>query len=168
MLIIYTGNGKGKTCASVGQALRAHGQGLSVSFTQFMKSDVHAGEQKLLLKLLGEDHFYIGGCGFFRDESQRHQHREKALETLRWCLKQTESVDMLVADELLYALGQQLITQLEIEKLINTCAAHDTHLVLSGRGLPLWLEGKADLVTEMREIKHPYAAGIPASKGVEF
>lgn len=168
MLLIYTGNGKGKTSAGTGQALRACGQGLRTTFVQFMKSDTKAGEQRLLPEILGSNRFHVGGCGFFRNEAERPKHREKALETLEWCRTAASDSDMLVADELLYALGQQLITRPELEELIAHCAAGGCHLVLTGRGLPDWLAEMADLITEMREIKHPYAAGIPATKGVEF
>lgn len=168
MLLIYTGNGKGKTSASVGQAVRAHGQGLRVFFAQFMKSDVKAGEQRMLPEILGEGHVHTGGCGFFRNEAERAKHREKALETLEWCRDRIPQADMLVADETLYALGQGLLTREEVEELAELCRQHEAHLVLSGRGLPDWLENMADLVTEMREVKHPWKAGIPATKGVEF
>lgn len=168
MLLVYTGNGKGKTSASTGQAIRAHGQGFRVYFVQFMKSDVQAGEQRLLPEILGKDHFFTGGCGFFRNEKDRPKHREKAEATLAWCYSVLPNADMLVADEMLYALGQCLITREELEALIDACAAANVHLVVSGRGLPEWLEEKADLVTEMREIKHPWQSGIAATKGVEF
>lgn len=168
MLLVYTGNGKGKTCASTGQALRAHGQGMRVYFAQFMKSDVQAGEQRLLPEILGKEHFHTGGCGFFRSETERPKHREKALSTLNWCHSVLPAADMLVADEILYALGQCLVIQEELEALIDACTTGKVHLVVSGRGLPAWLEQRADLVTEMREIKHPWQNGVPATKGVEF
>lgn len=168
MIIVYTGNGKGKTSASVGQALRAHGQGFCVAFAQFMKSDTHAGEQKLLPQILGLDRVHVGGCGFFRNEAERPAHREKALETLEWCRERLADSQMLVLDEALYALGQNLLTREELEVFLDACSGTDIHLVLSGRGLPDWLAERAHLITEMREIKHPYAAGIPAARGVEF
>lgn len=168
MLLIYTGNGKGKTSASIGQALRAYGQGLRTVFVQFMKSSTGAGEQRLLPEILGSMGFHVGGCGFFRNESERQAHREKALETLAYCREAATRADMLLADEMLYALGQSLVTREELDELITLCAANACHLVLSGRGVPDWLAERADLITEMREIKHPYAAGIPATRGVEF
>lgn len=168
MIIVYTGNGKGKTSASVGQALRAHGQGLSVAFAQFMKSNTKAGEQKILPQILGPERVHVGGCGFFRSESERPAHRVKALETLEWCRERLKDCHMLVLDEALYALGSELISREEIEYFLEVGAGSDIHVVLSGRGLPDWLAERAHLITEMREIKHPYAAGIPATKGVEF
>lgn len=81
MIIVYTGNGKGKTSATAGQALRAYGNGMPLCFVQFMKSNVQAGEQIALKKLL-QDNFYIGGCGFFRNEKEREKHRQAALRLL--------------------------------------------------------------------------------------
>jgi len=170
MILVYTGPGKGKTSASVGQAIRAHGQGLRVYFAQFMKRPDQAGEQKVLAKLLG-DGFYAGGKGFFRTEDTREQHRAAALEVLRWAqnaLNSAPSADLLVLDESLYALGSGLLLEEEVHRIIDLAKQTDTHLVLSGRGLPDWLRQKADLVTEMGESKHPFAEGRKAVKGIEF
>lgn len=167
MLIVYTGNGKGKTSASVGQAVRALGQGFKVVFGQFMKRPGQAGEQKILGDLLGED-FRAGGLGFFRKEEERAEHAAVALELLNWALGRVAQAGMLVLDESLYALGHGLISRQDLEKVIAACEDTGAHLVLSGRGAPDWLVERADLVTEMGEKKHPYAAGVTAVRGVEF
>ena len=167
MLLIYTGNGKGKTSASVGQAIRAYGQGLAVAFGQFMKRPGQAGEQKMLAVLL-EERFRAGGPGFFRDEEEREKHREAAAGLLRWAEDMLASVDMLVLDEALYALGHGLVLEEELAGLTEKARKNGTHLVLSGRGLPAWLETEADLITEMTEKKHPFAEGRKASPGIEF
>ena len=174
MLLIYTGNGKGKTSACVGQALRAFGQGLQVAFGQFMKRDVGAGEQVLLARLLGPA-FLAGGAGFFREEAERAAHRAAARNMLEWAFARlcdplasgTEG-RMLVLDEALYAFGSGLVSEEEARALIAAARAADAHLVLSGRGLPDWLEKEADLVTEMLERKHPAAQGTKAQAGIEF
>lgn len=167
MLVVYTGNGKGKTSASVGQAIRAHGQGLAVAFGQFMKRPDQAGEQKVLAVLL-QRRFRAMGPGFFRDGEDRDKHRQAALEVLRWGEGQLASVDMLVLDELLYALGYGLLLPEEVKDLVRKARAAGAHLVLSGRGLPDWLEKEADLVTEMTEKKHPFNEGGKAAPGIEF
>lgn len=167
MLIVYTGNGKGKTSASAGQALRALGQGLRVAFAQFMKKDVQAGEQRLLATLPGLQ-MYIGGNSFFRQERDRPAHRAAALDTMTWALQAVCAADMLILDEALYALKKDLLTREELENLLAEAERCGTHVVLSGRGLPDWLEERANLVTEMREIKHPRHQGVPAAKGIEF
>ena len=170
MLLVYTGNGKGKTSASLGQCVRAVGGGLSVIFVQFMKKDHVAGEQKVLSTLPGV-RWYAGGKGFFRKESQRDDHRAAAEETYLWTLDQLEKPEpchMLIMDECLYALGAGLLTREEVQRVIDLTAARGIHLVLSGRGLPDWLKEQAQLVTEMREIKHPIHQGISAAKGIEY
>ena len=167
MLLIYTGNGKGKTSASVGQAIRAYGQGLTVAFGQFMKRPGQSGEQKLLAALL-EDRFRACGQGFFKEAAEGEKHRQAAAELLRWAGEMLASVDMLVLDEALYALGYGLVLQEELAELAEKARKDGKHLVLSGRGLPAWLEAEADMVTEMTEKKHPFAEGRPASPGIEF
>lgn len=167
MLLVYTGNGKGKTCACVGQALRAAGQDLHVAFGQFLKRDVRAGEQILLERLLKDD-FRAGGLGFFRREEERLAHRAAALRLLAWAEERLPRLDMLLLDECLYALRAGLIEREEVERLVRAAREHDCHLVLSGRDAPEWLVETADLVTRMDEVKHPAAAGVPAQKGIEF
>lgn len=167
MLLIYTGTGKGKTSASVGQTVRACGQGLRVAFVQFMKQPGKAGEQLVLACLLGEA-FYVGGEGFFRCEDERPQHRQAALDTLEWAQRALDRVDMLVLDEALYALAADLLRRDELESLLDAATQRDCHVVLSGRGLPAWLRERADLITEMQELKHPWSKGVPAARGIEF
>ena len=167
MILIYTGNGKGKTSSCVGQAVRAIGQGFDVFFAQMMKADVGAGEQKMLRTLLGS-RYLAGGRGFFLDEAERPKHREAALETLDWCIRAVPQAGMLIVDEMLYALGCGLVTREEVTGLIDRCNAAGVHLVLSGRGLPDWLKDMADLVSMIDEIKHPSRNGVQAQKGIEF
>lgn len=167
MILINTGNGKGKTTACVGLAIRALGQNLAVAFGQFMKRDEQAGEQAMLHSLLGE-RFHAKGKGFLTRPEQYPAHREVSQKLLQWAHDQLSHVDMLVLDEALYALGSNLLLEEELRDLIADARAQNAHLVLSGRGCPDWLRDEADLVTEMTEIKHPYKHGVPAQKGIEF
>lgn len=167
MILIYTGNGKGKTSACVGQAIRAMGQNLVVVFVQFMKKDNQAGEQLLLHKLLG-DKFFAGGCGFFQKEEDRDKHREYAVKVCDFVIKNIAIANMIILDESIYALSAGLITRSEIENMISKAQEHNVHLVFSGRNTPDWLIENADLVTEMMEIKHPWQKGVIATKGIEF
>ncbi|WP_165175005.1 cob(I)yrinic acid a,c-diamide adenosyltransferase [Desulfovibrio sp. ZJ369] len=167
MLLIYTGHGKGKTSACVGQAVRAMGQGLTVAFGQFMKRDGQAGEQRMLAQWLGE-RFLAGGQGFLRREEERPAHRAAALRVLAWAREQLEAADMLILDEAIYALGAGILERKEVEGLLAEARAQNRHLVLSGRNAPDWLIRAADLVTEMGEIKHPWRAGVKAVRGIEF
>ncbi|GFH63410.1 MAG: cob(I)alamin adenosyltransferase [Candidatus Desulfovibrio kirbyi] len=165
MVIIYTGNGKGKTSACVGQAVRALGNGMDVAFAQFMKRDGQAGEQRFLARLLGT-RFFAAGQGFLRQETERPQHREAAVRTLEWARDALSAVDMLLLDESLYALTADILKRKELEDLL--AAACDKHLVLSGRNAPNWLIERSDIVTEMNEIKHPWHSGAKAARGIEF
>lgn len=167
MILIYTGNGKGKTSACVGQALRALGQELRVGFGQFMKKDVRAGEQVLLERLLGEN-FRAGGRGFFRREEEREEHRAAARTLLSWARERLPRLDMLVLDESLYALRAGLLERAEVEALLREARERSCHLVLSGRDAPRWLMDMADLVTDMGEVKHPAQSGVKAQRGIEF
>lgn len=167
MLLIYTGDGKGKTSACVGQAVRAMGQGLNVAFGQFMKRDNQAGEQRMLAQWLGE-RFLAGGQGFLRRKEDRPAHRAAALRVLAWARGQLGCADMLILDEAIYALGAGILEREEVEALWAEARAQNRHLVLSGRNAPDWLIKAADLVTEMGEIKHPWRAGLKAVRGIEF
>jgi len=167
MLLVYTGNGKGKTSACVGQAVRALGQEMRVAFAQFMKRDGQAGEQRMLAELLG-DRFFAGGEGFFRREEDRPAHARAAAEVLAWAGEMALRVDMLVLDEALYALGAGLLSREQVQEIIEKCAGAGCHLVLSGRGVPKWLEGEADIVSEIMDRKHVHSEGGKARKGIEF
>jgi cob(I)alamin adenosyltransferase len=167
MILLYTGQGKGKTSACVGQAARAHGRGLRVAFGQFMKRLDQAGEQKVLSLLLGE-RFFVSGRGFFRREEERPAQREAAGRVLSWAAAQAGKVDMLILDEALYALDSGLLTREEMEGLLGLAREHSFHLVLSGRGLPDWLREAADLITVLEAVKHPLGRGIGAVPGIEF
>ena len=170
MIIVNTGEGKGKTTAAVGQAMRALGQGLDVAFAQFMKRDNQAGEQAMLRNLLG-DAFFAGGKGFFRSEKDRDVHRQAALEVLTWAQQKLDILSkpsLLVLDESLYALGAGLLLREEIESLLDKSQTAQVHVLLTGRGLPDWLLSRADLVTEMVMRKHPHEQGVKAQKGIEF
>lgn len=167
MLLIYTGHGKGKTSACLGQALRALGQGMKVAFAQFMKRPGKAGEQLMLEKLLNSD-FLAGGLGFFRNEEDRDAHTRAAQNVLAFARARLEEVDMLILDEALYALSSGLINQEDLRILISSCENKNTHLVLSGRGSPDWLVEIADTVTEMKEIKHHFTAPTPQTPGIDY
>ncbi|WP_028571176.1 cob(I)yrinic acid a,c-diamide adenosyltransferase [Desulfonatronum lacustre] len=168
MIVVYTGDGKGKTSAAMGQIIRALGHGLRVACAQFMKRDDVAGEQRFLASQLGDD-FLVGGLGFFRDNQDRTRHREAALSTLAWVSSKVEAdVQVLVLDELLYALGAGVLEQKELQALLDRARERDVHLVLTGRGLPEWLGRQADLITEMLPVKHPFNQGQGALKGIDF
>ncbi|RQD76255.1 cob(I)yrinic acid a,c-diamide adenosyltransferase [Desulfonatronospira sp. MSAO_Bac3] len=169
LILVYTGEGKGKTSAAVGQAVRALGAGMSVGFGQFFKRDSQSGEQNVLKKLLSPDMFLASGEGFYRDGRDHERHRDKALTLLDWARDKIQSgTEMLVLDEVLYALSRGLIQRQELEFILDGARDKGTNLVLTGRDLPEWLRDRADLVSEIHLIKHHFEQNISARKGIEF
>jgi len=166
MLLIYTGNGKGKSSACIGQCIRAYGHKERVAYIQMMKSLTSTGEQIALSQILGSD-FHVGGAGFFRHEDQRLEHELAANAALTWAYERL-GYFMIVIDEAIYALNKGLINQETLTAFLDAAHEKTTHVVLSGRDSPTWLEERADLVTSMQEIKHPWQKGIKATRGIEF
>lgn len=167
MIIAYTGNGKGKTSACLGQVLRALGNNLNIAFIQFLKKGDVAGEQKILQELLKDD-FYAGGLGFFFEASDAERHRTAALECLNITKQKLLSCDIVIADEILYALEGKLIHFHEMEEFLSETQKLNSHLVISGRGLPKELYPLIDTITSMEEIKHPWQCGQSAVRGIDF
>lgn len=165
LILVYTGNGKGKTCASVGQAMRALGQGMTVTFAQFIKRPDIAGEQKILSQLLGMN-YRAGGIGFCNAKSEKHLHTKAARELLIWV--GNHPAQMTVLDESIYALNYGLFEKSDILPLLDKTAGPSSHLVLSGRDAPLWLRNMAHIVTEMCSVKHIHDNGASAMPGIEF
>jgi cob(I)alamin adenosyltransferase len=165
---IYTGEGKGKTTAALGLALRALGRGLKVFMLQFLKGEdtgeLHAG------RLFG-DLFVIrqtGLKGFVHrgkvDPADVHQARE-ALKLAREILSRGD-YDLVILDEINVALYFELISVHEVAEVLKA-RAPQVEVVLTGRYAPPELIEMADLVTEMKNIKHYYHAGVPAREGIE-
>jgi cob(I)alamin adenosyltransferase len=171
LLMVHTGNGKGKTTAALGLLMRAAGRGLKCCMVQFMKSrNDRYGEHEAAEKLGIEVHTM--GDGFTWDTKNPEQDRETARETWQLCVEKMRSgeYDMLVFDELVYVLSYDMLPVEEVLEEFRQVrqSQPDLHIVVTGRDAPEALIQSADLVTEMREIKHPFAAGIRAQKGIEF
>ena len=167
MILVYTGDGKGKTSACVGQAMRALGQGMRVAFYQYLKRNDAGGEQRILQQLLQDD-FIAGGVGFLTKPEQFPRHREVALRLTEKALVKAAVCEMLILDEALYALTAGILTEEELRRIMGVCEECGVHLVLSGRGMPEWVREVAHLVTEMSVVKHPYMQNVPATRGIEF
>lgn len=167
---VYTGNGKGKTTASLGLAFRAVGQGFRVHISQFMKGRSNTGELKSaekLAPLLTISQF--GRQGFIMDSGPLPEDYElagKAMEEAAGFLLTNED-GLLILDEILNALRYNLISLESVLKMIKE-KPPGVEIVLTGRGAPPEIIDAADLVTEMTEIKHPYAQGIPSRRGIEY
>jgi cob(I)alamin adenosyltransferase len=165
---IYTGNGKGKTTAALGLSLRAAGRGLNVLFLQFLKPDAGYGEQMACAKLdsitmisMGLDHF-VGSKPKDEDIRMAHEALKKSEELIG-----TGKYDIAVLDEAMNAVRLGLITSQELIDSLNK-RPKNVEIVLTGRGLTPELEEYADLVTEMKLIKHPMDKGVDARKGIEY
>ena len=171
LVIVHTGNGKGKTTAALGMGMRSWGQGLKVLIIQFIKGNCTYGE----LKTIGElgPNFVIRqmGEGFIdgpRDNTLA-KHRSAAETALQAAATEisTGKWDLVILDEINYAIKYGLVSLDAVVALIDQKPS-SMHLVLTGREASPRIIDKADLVTEMREIKHPYEKGITAQKGIEF
>ncbi len=170
LVMVFTGNGKGKTTAALGLALRALGQGMRVLMLQFVKGDTGPGELKAAAGIQG---FEIRpmGLGFVHlgDEESLAKHREAAARALAeaWTAVRSGEYEMIILDEILYAVKLGLISEADVLGLVEG-KAPGLHLVLTGRDASPRLVDEADLVTEMLEVKHHYRNGVKAQKGIEF
>ncbi|HEX9760789.1 MAG TPA: cob(I)yrinic acid a,c-diamide adenosyltransferase [Candidatus Acidoferrales bacterium] len=172
LLIIYTGPGKGKTTCALGAAFRAVGQGLRVLMVQFIKGSWHYGELDSA-KMLGDDKFEIRpmGRGFVKvggaetdpaDVKLAEQAWEHALAEIR-----SGKYDLVILDEINYVISYKM---LDAEKVAVALAARPerVHVICTGRNAHPRLVELADLVTEMKEVKHPYTKGILAQRGIDY
>jgi cob(I)alamin adenosyltransferase len=166
---VYTGDGKGKTSAAFGLALRAIGRGLKVYVIQFIKGGFDYGELHIIDKLPNFRLTAFGRGKFITDVSPRGEDAKLAQEALKLATKVVKEgeYDIVILDEVNVALNLKLIKIDDVLKLIKAKSKH-VELVLTGRNAPARLIEVADLVTEMREIKHPYAKGVQPRKGIEF
>lgn len=167
MIQIYTGDGKGKTTAALGLALRAAGHGMKTFIGQFMKGQVY-GELRALqdFPLIAIEQF--GGNKCIRREEVTDRDRQRAEQGLQRCLEvmQSGNFNIIVLDEILVALWFGLVSLETVLHLVDNKPAA-VELILTGRRAPQELIDRADLVTEMRQVKHYYQQGVPARKGIE-
>jgi len=165
---IYTGDGKGKTTAALGLALRAAGRGLKVFFGQFVKGMPY-GEHKALERfsdLITVEQF---GRECFIHRNPEPEDMEIARRGWVRCREILRSGDysVIILDELGIALHYNLISLKEVQEFLDR-KPEETEIILTGRKIPEELIERADLVTEMREIKHYYTRGISAREGIEY
>ncbi len=172
LVIVYTGKGKGKTTAALGIVLRAVGHGYKVGMIQFIKGEWYYGELTSSKRLEPEFELIAAGRGFvgiIDDDHPIEEHEKAAKDAIEVAKQKIASgdYDIMILDEINYALKLNLISQ---EDILDVIAAkpEKTSLVLTGNYVPEAVMDAADLVTEMREIKHPYQRGIKAKKGVDF
>jgi len=170
LILIHTGNGKGKTTAAFGAAFRAAGQGMKVLILQFMKGLKDLGELKALKRIdLPITLEQYGRRVFFRTRTCEAMDIHKAHQGLRAFKRAMKGnlYDLIILDEINMAIHFGLLSVEEVIEAIEQ-KPPELHLVLTGRNADQKLIEMADLVTEMREIKHHYHQGVHAQKGIEF
>ena len=169
IIIVHTGNGKGKSSSAFGMVARSLGHNMRVGVIQFIKGAIETGEEAFFRNFPDQVEFHVMGDGYTWDT----QNLEQDIKTARkaWAqakkMLEDESFDLLVFDELNIALNQRY---LPVDEIISDLEKRPImqHVVITGRAAPKELIETADTVTEMREIKHAYKAGIMAQKGVEL
>ena len=169
LLIVNTGHGKGKTTAALGTVLRAWGQGLRVCVIQFIKSEAFRyGEAKAAERLGLEWHILGDGCTFGREDlTSAAQAARQA-----WAVAQERIAsgryDLILLDELTYPLRFGWLDPTQVLEWLEENRPPNLHIIITGRdALPALVEA-ADLVTDMRKVKHPFDKGIKGQRGIEF
>mgnify|MGYP001095596668 FL=1 len=167
---IYTGNGKGKTTAALGLSLRAVGRGLKVCFIQFLKGRMKLGDGAFLAlkRIRNFEHASYGTGKFVIGKPSRRDFQEasRAFEHAKDAIMKGK-YEVVVLDEITHAVNLGLIDIDEVIKLIQRKPSM-VEIVLTGRAADKRLIDIADLVTEMREVKHPFSHGVRAREGIEF
>jgi cob(I)alamin adenosyltransferase len=172
IVIVFTGNGKGKTTASLGVALRAVGHGLKVCMVQFIKGEWHYGELNSLKKLEPDFELIVAGKGFIGiiDDDHAFEEHVRAAKTALDIVERKMSLgifDIIILDEINYAVHLGLLNLDDVIKIVRNRPKH-LSLILTGNYACEEIILLADLVTEMKEIKHPYKKGIKAKRGIDF
>jgi len=170
LIIIFTGNGKGKTTAAVGTALRAAGQGLQVLIIQFIKKE-KSGEILAIEKHFKENlDIFTMGKGFLWDKNIPPElHKKKASEAftlLKFAIK-SQKYQLIILDEISLAINYGFIPVEEVINLLLTRPS-ELHIIMTGRSFPSRLKALAHTLTEFKELKHHYFFGYKNIKGIDF
>jgi len=169
LLIVYTGAGKGKTTAALGMVLRAIGHGMKVAVVQFIKGAIDTAEERVLKSFGDQVTFLRMGEGYTWETQDRERDTKFAQQAWRTAcgFMQDASYAMVVLDEFNIALQHNYVAVGEVLPVLRARPPMQ-HVVITGRGGPTELLEEADLVTEMKQTKHPFRDGIKAQPGVEF
>jgi len=169
LLMVFTGTGKGKTTAALGLALRAMGHGFRVCVVQFIKGSWKYGELDSVRRFSDLMDFHVAGRGFTRKSEDLEEDRTAAREGWRLASEAIASgkYHTVILDELTYPIHLKMLDEKEVvDRLMSRPPG--LHIVVTGRNAPSALLAAADLITDMQAVKHPYAKGVKAQKGVEF
>jgi cob(I)alamin adenosyltransferase len=169
LLMVFTGDGKGKTTAALGLALRSAGHGLRVCFIQFIKGSWKYGELEAVKRFEDWIEFHVTGKGFTWKSDDIEKDRAAARRAWAFACEAMASgrYRLVVLDELTYLLNYGMVAGEAVLAALADRPA-DLHVAVTGRGAPEALTAAADLVTEMQCVKHPLQAGIKAQKGIEY
>jgi cob(I)alamin adenosyltransferase len=172
LLIVYTGPGKGKTTCALGTAFRAVGQGFRVLMVQFIKGSWHYGELDAA-KMLGDDKFEIRpmGRGFVKvggaeTDPEDIRLAEECWETGRQAIY-SGKYELVILDEINYTISYKMLDAAKVVEALKA-RPEQVHVICTGRNAHALLLEAADLVTEMKEVKHPYTKGILAQRGIDY
>jgi cob(I)alamin adenosyltransferase len=169
LLMVYTGAGKGKTTAAFGMALRCLGHGMNVAVVQFIKGAIDTAEERILTSFGDRVTFLRMGEGYTWETQDRERDTRFAREAWNKACEfmADPSYAMVILDEFNIALNHHYV---EVAEVLPRLQARPLmqHVVITGRGAPAELIDAADLVTEMKQVKHPFRKGIKAQAGVEF
>lgn len=169
MIYIFTGDGKGKTSAGMGTAVRAALGEMKVAIVHWYKEERWKTNDQKLKDLLPNLEVYLMGQGFYKlptDHAGEDEHKAAAIAALEKAKELLEKVEVLVLDEILNTIGDGLLSEEEVLELVEMRGK--VHLVLTGRGASEKIIEVADLVTEMKKIKHPFDKGKKAVKGLDY
>lgn len=172
LVIVYTGGGKGKTTAALGLALRAVGHGRRIRMIQFIKGSWHYGEMTSSSRLEPEFQMMAVGKGFvgiLDDTSTPEQHRRVAAEAMSLARRAVASgeYDIVILDEINYAVKLGLVEEADVLRVLES-RREEVDVVLTGNHARPAVLDAADLVTEMREVKHPFRKGVRAKEGIDY
>ncbi len=172
LVVIITGNGKGKTTSAMGMALRSAGHGLKVCIIQFMKGDLYSGEWdgvKLLGGLVELHSTGKGFCGIQGNPYPYSEHRQNAQDALLLVEEKMRSgdFDVLILDEINNALNLKLVDHAQVMHILRSRPTR-LHLVMTGRNAHPDVIAAADTVSEVREVKHAYQKDIEPQPGIDY
>ena len=169
VVVLITGNGKGKSSSGFGMVMRTLGHGYKAAVVQFIKGAMDCGEHFFLQKYCPELEFHVMGTGFTWETQDKSvdMRAAKTLWTQAQRLLRDESVQLVLLDEITYMLKYGYLPSAEVIDAIRQRPAHQ-HIIMTGRGATPELEAIADTVSDIRDEKHAFRAGVRAQKGVEW
>ena len=172
LVVVITGDGKGKTTSALGMALRAAGYGMKVCIILFMKGDIYSGEMDGIKRLAPDIELYITGkgfCGIMGDRKSFEEHRKSAQDGMRIAKDNILSgkFDIVILDEINNALKLELVDIQQVTGLIDN-KPEGLHLILTGRDAHPEVIKRGHTVTEVKDIKHAFREGIEPQKGIDY